>query len=130
MAFLMNGYQVTYTPIDYETRASRSKFHWLTDTRRYVLQVIRMMLSYDPLRVILPVATVLGVLFVGKLGYDLVDKDVRPAANTLLLGFAFLQLLVVGLLADLVVRVNQAEGAIRPGDVNEISDSNRKTKDS
>ena len=130
MAFLMNGYQVTYTPIDYETRASRSKFHWLTDTRRYVLQVIRMMLSYDPLRVILPVATILGVLFVGKLGYDLVDKDVRPAANTLLLGFAFLQLLVVGLLADLVVRVNQAEGAIRPGDVNEIGHSNRKTKDS
>jgi len=57
MAFLMNGYRVTYLPIDYETRAGTSKFHWLADTRRYALQVIRMMLSYDPLRVILPVTT-------------------------------------------------------------------------
>ena len=120
MAFLMNGYRVTYIPIDYETRAGTSKFHWLADTRRYALQVIRMMLSYDPLRVILPITTMLGLIFAGKLGYDLVDKDVRPAANTLLLGFVVLQLLVTGLLADLVVRVNKPARAIRPADVNEI----------
>ena len=120
MAFLMNGYRVTYLPIDYETRAGTSKFHWLADTRRYALQVIRMMLSYDPLRVILPVTTMLGVIFAAKLGYDLIDKDVRPAANTLLLGFVVLQLLVMGLLADLVVRVNKPTRAIRPADVTEI----------
>jgi len=121
MAFLMNGYRVTYVPIDYETRAGTSKFHWLADTRRYALQVIRMMLSYDPLRVMLPIATLLGLVFVGKLGYDLVDKDFRPAANTLLLGFAMFQVLVVGLLADLVVRVAKPARAIRPADVVEIS---------
>lgn len=120
MAFLMNGYRVTYIPIDYETRAGTSKFHWLADTRRYAVQVIRMMLSYDPLRVILPITTLLGLIFAGKLGYDLVDKDVRPAANTLLLGFLVLQLLVTGLLADLVVRVHKPARAIRPTDVNEI----------
>ncbi|MEM7140397.1 MAG: glycosyltransferase family 2 protein [Actinomycetota bacterium] len=117
MAFLMNGYTVRYTPIEYQTRAGRSKFHWLADTRRYILQIIRMMLSYDPLRVVLPLATVLGLVFVGKLGYDLVDKDFRPAANTLLLGFALLQVLVVGLLADLVVRVTRPAQRIPPGDV-------------
>lgn len=121
MAFLMNGYQVKYVPIDYETRAGTSKFHWLADTRRYALQVIRMMLSYDPLRVMLPIATLLGLIFVGKLGYDLVDKDFRPAANTLLLGFAMFQVLAVGLLADLVVRVNKPQCAIRPADVIERS---------
>ena len=120
MAFLMNGYRVTYIPIDYETRAGTSKFHWLADTRRYAVQVIRMILSYDPLRVILPITTMLGLIFAGKLGYDLVDKDVRPAANTLLLGFLVLQLLVTGLLADLVVRVHKPARAIRPADVNEI----------
>ncbi len=81
MAFLMNGYRVEFVPIDYETRAGESKFHWWKDTRRYALQVIRMMLSYDPLRVMLPIASLLGLIFVGKLGYDLVDKDFRPAAN-------------------------------------------------
>lgn len=117
MAFLMNGYSVEFTPIDYAARAGDSKFHWLADTRRYALQVIRMILSYDPLRVVLPIATAVGLVFLGKLGYDLVDKDFRPAANTLLLGFAVLQILVVGLLADLVVRVTRPPRAVPPGDV-------------
>ena len=120
MAFLMNGYQVRYVPIDYQPRAGESKFHWLRDTRRYGLQVIRMMLSYDPLRVMLPIASLLGLIFIGKLGYDLVDKDVRPAANTLLLGFAVFQVLVVGLLADLVVRVNRPPTRLPPADVREL----------
>ena len=122
MAFLMNGYRVEFVPITYETRAGESKFHWWKDTRRYALQVIRMMLSYDPLRVMLPIASLLGLVFVGKLGYDLVDKDFRPAANTLLLGFAVLQTLVVGLLADLVVRVNKAPRSVLPADVRELRD--------
>ena len=122
MAFLMNGYRVEFVPITYETRAGESKFHWWKDTRRYALQVIRMMLSYDPLRVMLPIASLLGLVFVGKLGYDLVDKDFRPAANTLLLGFAVLQTLVVGLLADLVVRVNKAPRSVLPADVRELGD--------
>ena len=119
MAFLMNGYEVRYVPIPYKERAGRSKFHWFRDTSRYVLQVIRMMLTYDPLRVALPIASVLGVVFAAKLGYDIVDKDFRPAANTLLLGFAVLQVLVVGLLADLVVRLNRPTRLVPPGDVEE-----------
>jgi len=119
MAFLMNGYSVEFTPIEYRPRAGDSKFHWLADTRRYALQVIRMILSYDPLRIVLPISAVLGLVFVAKLGYDLVDKDFRPAANTLLLGFALLQVLVVGLLADLVVRVTRPPRTVPPGDLSE-----------
>src|SRR5690606_32486069 len=44
MAFLSNGYSVKYVPIEYKSRAGRSKFHWLADTRRYILQVVRMVL--------------------------------------------------------------------------------------
>ncbi len=121
MAFLMNGYEVKYTPIEYKTRAGTSKFHWLTDTNRYALQVIRMMLSYEPLRLILPLTAVLGTVFVGKLGFDLVEKDLRPAANTILLGLAVVQLFAVGMLADLVVRTNRPNHKLRPGDVREIS---------
>jgi hypothetical protein len=119
MTFLMNGYEVTYVPIDYRERAGRSKFHWWADTRRYVFQVVRMMLSYDPLRVFLPVSMFLGAVFAAKLGYDIVDKDFRPAANTILLGFAVVQVLVVGLLADLVVRTSRPARLIRPADVTE-----------
>ena len=123
VSLLMNGYRVRYVPIRYEPRAGRSKFHWWADTRRYVLQVIRMMLSYDPLRVLMPVATVLGVAFAAKLGYDVWGKDLRVATNTLLLGFAAVQIAVIGLLADLVVRTSRRRGLLRPADVVELHDT-------
>ncbi len=121
MSFLMNGYDVRYTPIEYAPRSGRSKFHWFKDTNRYGLQVIRMILSYDPLRVTVPLASLLGAIFAVKLGYDLFDKDFRPATNTLLLGFAMLQVLVVGLLADLVVRVNRPKNLLPSSDTKEIA---------
>ena len=119
MAFLSNGYSVRFTPIEYRERAGRSKFHWWADTRRYILQVVRMILSHDPLRVFMPVAAVLGAVFAAKLGYDLTAKSLRVATNTLLLGFASVQLLAVGLLADLVVRATQPRRLVQPADISE-----------
>ena len=55
MSFLSNGYSVKYVPIDYFPRAGTSKFHWWRDTKRYLLQVVRMTLSYNPLKVFLPI---------------------------------------------------------------------------
>ena len=122
MSYLMNGYSVRYTPIEYRPRAGRSKFHWWADSRRYVLQVIRMMLSHDPLRVFMPVATILVATFAAKLGYDLAGKNLRVATNTLLLGFAAIQTLAIGLLADLVVRVSRPGRLRPPADVTEVAE--------
>ncbi|HYD10784.1 MAG TPA: glycosyltransferase family 2 protein [Acidimicrobiales bacterium] len=114
MAFLANGYSVKYVPIDYFERAGTSKFHWWKDTQRYALQVVRMMLSYNPLRIFLPVGTLLGLLGVAKLGYDWVTDEFQLAANTLLLLFAAFQVLAIGLLADLVVRVTKPRDMLEP----------------
>lgn len=121
MSYLMNGYTVRYTPIAYRPRSGRSKFHWWADTRRYVLQVIRMMLSYDPLRVFMPAAAVLVAAFAAKLGYDLIAKDLRIATNTLLLGFAAIQTVALGLLADLVVRATRPRRLHPPADITETT---------
>src|SRR4029453_14083488 len=102
MSFLANGYSVKYVPIDYRPRAGTSKFHWGRDTKRYILQVVRLTLSYNPLKVFLPIGLVLLGVGIGKLIYDWVGKDFRLAANTLLILFASLQAITVGLLADLV----------------------------
>ncbi len=107
MSFLSNGYQVKYVPIDYFPRAGTSKFHWWRDTKRYLLQVVRMSLSYNPLKVFMPIGLALLFLGSGKLVYDWVDKDFRLAANTLLILLASLQAISVGLLADLMVRVTK-----------------------
>ena len=114
MTFLANGYSVKYIPIEYAPRSGRSKFHWWSDTRRYLTQVIRLVLSYNPLRVFLPIGVVLTVLGIGKLVYDLVDKDFRVATNTLLILFAAFQVFAVGLLADLVVRVTKPDTEVEP----------------
>src|SRR5918997_594300 len=114
MAFLANGYSVKYLPIEYSPRAGRSKFHWWSDTRRYLTQVLRMVLSYNPLKVFLPLG--LGLLAIGaaKLGFDLVDKDWRVGSNTSLLLFAAFQVIAIGLLADLVVRVTKPREEVEP----------------
>ena len=114
MSFLGNGYSVGFFPIQYFPRAGRSKFHWLRDTRRYLLQVIRMTLSYNPLKVFLPVGLVLLGLGFAKLGFDWAERDSRLAANTLLIFFAALQVITVGLLADLVVRATKQSSTVPP----------------
>ena len=107
MSFLANGYSVKYRDIPYAKRAGTSKFHMLKDTRRYVLQVIRMVLSYEPLRVFMPIGLFLGFLGVTKLGYDILASDVKVAGNTLLIFFAAFQVIAIGLLADLMVRLSK-----------------------
>jgi polyisoprenyl-phosphate glycosyltransferase len=114
MSFLANGYSVKYVPIDYHPRAGTSKFHWWRDTKRYLLQVVRLTLSYNPLKVFLPIGLVLLAVGLGKLIYDWVEKDFRLAANTLLILFASLQAITVGLLADLVVRATKPSSQVPP----------------
>ena len=114
MSFLGNGYSVGFFPIEYFPRAGRSKFHWLKDTRRYILQVIRMTLSYNPLKVFLPIGLTLLALGFVKLGLDWAQRDFRLAANTLLIFFAALQVITVGLLADLVVRATKSPNSVPP----------------
>ncbi len=107
MSFLSDGYSVGYINIPYAAREGESKFHWYRDTRKYLMQVVRMILSYEPLRVFMPIGLALLLFGVGKLGYDIATKDLRLATNTLLILFAAFQVISIGLLADLVVRATK-----------------------
>jgi hypothetical protein len=51
-------------PIDYFKRAGRSKFHPLRDAYNYIIQVLRMVMYFNPLRVLMPVGlTLLAATF-------------------------------------------------------------------
>jgi glycosyltransferase involved in cell wall biosynthesis len=117
MSFLSNGYSVKYVPIDYAPRAGESKFHWWKDTRRYLIQVLRMTLMWEPMRVFGPPAAIIGVIGVAKLVYDLVDKDFRVATNTVvILGVAF-ALGLIGMIADLMVQLNKRPQDVMPSTI-------------
>jgi hypothetical protein len=117
MAFLANGYSVKYEPIEYSQRAGTSKFHWWKDTRRYLTQVIRLVLSYSPLRIFMPLGLILVAIGLAKLGYDWVAHDYRLATNTLLILFAAFQVFAIGLLADLFVRLSKPRDEVDPASV-------------
>jgi len=104
LAFLCNGHPIKYVPVDYARRAGRSKFHPLRDAYNYLLQVLRMVMYFNPLRVLMPVGlTLLGATFV-KLVADLIRHDLRVTSSTVLVGLAAFNIIAIALLADLVVR--------------------------
>lgn len=127
MAFMANGYSVRYVPINYAKRAGKSKFHWRRDTAKYLTQIVRMVLSYNPLRVFMPLGlTLLGVGVV-KLGYDWITRDLHLATNTLLILFAALLTISIGLLADLIVTMTKprnlvSAAAMSTVDLSEMTD--------
>jgi glycosyltransferase involved in cell wall biosynthesis len=104
LAFLSNEHAVRYVPIEYAKRAGRSKFHFLSDAYRYVLQVLRMVMYFNPLKVLMPPALFLIGVGVAKGIYDLVVHPVHFANNTLLVFVTGLIIASLALLADLIVR--------------------------
>jgi len=111
MSFLANGLSVKHVPIDYEPRAGTSKFHWRRDSSKYLQQIIRLVMRYAPLKIFAPPGMALLFLGFAKLAFDLLVHPVRVAGNTLLLLFAALQVLSVGLLADLIVDLSKPNDA-------------------
>jgi glycosyltransferase involved in cell wall biosynthesis len=104
LAFLQNQQAVAYLPIDYASRAGHSKFHPFKDAYRYILQVLRMVMFFNPLKVLMPVAVVLGVIGTAKLIFDQFEAPFRLANNTVLILLTGLIIGSIALLADLIVR--------------------------
>ena len=104
VAFLSNQHDILYVPIDYAKRAGTSKFKFVKDGYRYILQVLRMVMYFNPLKALMPLALTLLTIGVVKGVVDIAIHPVRLATNTVLV---FLTGLIIGslaLLADLIVR--------------------------
>lgn len=104
MSFLHNQHAIRYLPIEYAKRAGRSKFHFTKDAYRYILQVVRMVMYFNPLKVLMPPALWLLLLGVAKVIYDLLAHPWRVANNTVFILLAGLIIASLALLADLIVR--------------------------
>jgi hypothetical protein len=104
MSFLSNQHPVDYLPIDYAKRAGSSKFHFVKDAYRYILQVLRMVMYFNPIKVLMPIAlTLLGLSFV-KGVIDVIRYHFGITTNAVLLFISGLLIFTLALLADLIVR--------------------------
>jgi polyisoprenyl-phosphate glycosyltransferase len=104
MSFLSNQHAVDYLPIDYAKRAGTSKFHFVKDAYRYILQVLRMVMYFNPIKVLMPLALWLVFAGVVKGVVDVIRYDLRVTTSTLLLFMSGLIIGSMALLADLIVR--------------------------
>lgn len=104
LAFLSNQHDISYVPIDYGKRSGKSKFKFVKDAYRYILQVLRMVMYFNPLKVLMPPAIWLVVIGMAKMVFDLVVHPWRLAGNTVLIFLAGLIIGSLALLADLIVR--------------------------
>jgi glycosyltransferase involved in cell wall biosynthesis len=104
MSFLSNQHAVDYIPIDYAKRAGVSKFHFVRDAYRYILQVLRMVMYFNPIKVLMPLALWILAIGVVKGIVDLVHYHLRLTTNAVLLILVGLLIGSIALLADLIVR--------------------------
>jgi hypothetical protein len=70
--------------------------------------VVRMILSFRPLRVFMPIALVFTLLSLGKVIYDVNAYDFHLATSTVVLVTLTFQIIVLGLIADLIVSLHKS----------------------
>lgn len=116
LALLADDYHVVYHPIDYHARVGQSKIvprHFMD----FVILVLRMAMLFQPLKVFVPASLTFGGLGALKLVYDVAASFLRhpenewsifytPVVSTsaILLLLTALQFLLIGMVADGVVR--------------------------
>ncbi len=104
MSFLSNQHPVDYLSIDYAKRSGTSKFHFVQDAYRYILQVLRMVMYFNPIKVLMPIALTMLVVGLVKGTVDVVRYDFRITTNSMLLFVTGMIIVALALLADLIVR--------------------------
>jgi len=106
VAFLSMGKRVYFHPIQYQKRTGKSKFHPIRDTWNMILVILRTVVLLRPLNVFLPISFTLGLLALAVLLFSKWLTGQFMDATFIVLAMAGAQMFVLGLIADLIVRIN------------------------
>ena len=104
LALFSSGYAVSYVPINYRRRKGTSKIRPIADTLGFLKLILRTTLYFDPLRVFLPVALLFlaAAVATGVGSWALLGTIMD--VTTVLLFVTGVQLLGLGMLADMLNR--------------------------
>lgn len=102
LAASSNDHEVAYVSIDYHARLGRSKIR-PRHAFDFLLLVVRTIVFFNPLRVFIPLGTLMAAVGLTKLVYDLTSQNISDGALLGLLGAMVVW--AVGLLADQNARI-------------------------
>ena len=97
LASACNGHPVAYIPIDYHARLGQSKIR-PRHAYDFTLLILRTIVFFNPLKVFIPLGTLMTLGGLGKFVYDVTKDNLSETAVLLFLGA--LIIFAVGLLAD------------------------------
>jgi glycosyltransferase involved in cell wall biosynthesis len=104
LAMLTNDCLVAYHPINYAPRIGRSKIRPIRDTIGFVGLVLRIALYFAPMKLFMPLGTLLAL---AGLGWGLISRfwlDRLADVSTLVIVLAGMQVGLLGLVAELINR--------------------------
>ncbi len=104
MALMTEGRKVVFVPIRYAMRVGSSKIRPIRDTSNFLMLICRTALAFNPMKVFGPVGVLLTAIGVALLLMRLLLPHPVGVATTVIVLVAGLQVLAMGLLADLINR--------------------------
>jgi len=107
LALLTNNYPVEFIPIQYYTRSGKSKIRPIRDTLNFIQLILRTVLYFDPLKIFLPVS---GLFFFASITVLITSYLFTPKimdVTTILLFITGVQILAIGMIADLIDKRNR-----------------------
>lgn len=105
LAYLCDDRIVEYVRINYHKRvAGKSKIDPIKDTIGILQTIVRTIVYFNPLKVCFPLSLILGALAVVVLGVSALFMERVMDGTVAVLTLSAVQVLVIGLLADLIVR--------------------------
>jgi len=105
MALLSAGRMVDFVPINFSDRKGRSKIRPLRDMRNFAILLVRTVTYFHPLKVYLPLSALLVTASIAVVAVSKMLTGRVMDVTALFLFIAGLQLLLVGVLADLVLKL-------------------------
>lgn len=101
ICFLRNRHDVLFVPISYTRRIGSSHIRPIRDTLRFVQLIGRTGMYFAPMRLLIPIAVLLAILFLASLLYDTLVLD-NLTDKTILFAMSSLNIFIFAMLADMI----------------------------
>ena len=105
MAFLSAGWRVEYLPITFTERKGSSKIRPLRDMQNFIILILRTVTYFRPLKVYVPLSALLVLASVVVVILSKIVTHQVMDVTALFLFIAGLQALLIGVIADLVLKL-------------------------